>query len=176
MMNIRFVAPFVQAARDVLMTEAHTEVVVERWSIHPAHHRPTRGLSVIVPVTGRLGGYVLYNIATPVALHLVQAMLGERIDGLDQVARSGLAELANVISGTASIYLERMGFACILAPPALVTLDDLALFRDDSTCALDPFSDLPPDLRRALSSSRIAVPLQAPMGMMSLEVGLRNYA
>ena len=47
-------------------------------------------------------------------------MLGEEIHEFDNLARSGIAELGNVITGNASVKLSAAGYEANISPPALL--------------------------------------------------------
>ncbi len=78
-------------------------------------------VSAVVLVSGDLNGWVSYEFRRKDALRLVGVMLQERVFELDEMAESALGEVANMITGNAAIALEREGYACVLAPPLLLS-------------------------------------------------------
>ena len=66
-------------------------------------------------VTGELSGAVMYRMSEATALAIVGRMMGQKFDELDALARSGVGELGNVITGRAGVLLERAGIRADIA-------------------------------------------------------------
>lgn len=117
--QLRFLNPFIRAAADVLEKEvgAQTErgpVGVERT----AH--TTQDVTALIGVTGRVRGVVAYGMSDETARTIVGVMLGEPCPVFDELAQSGIAELANVITGRASIELANNGFPAEISTPTII--------------------------------------------------------
>jgi len=91
------------------------------------HQGPLRGADVntIIGVTGQLEGQVIYTFDERVALRIASALMGEAVEELDELAKSAVAELGNIITGNAAIGLSENGYNCILTPPTLLTGKEL---------------------------------------------------
>ncbi len=74
-------------------------------------------VSALVRVSGDLIGWVSYEFRNEDALRVVSLMLTERVFELDELGRSALGEMANMITGNAAAALEQAGFTCELKPP-----------------------------------------------------------
>lgn len=118
-MKTGFVNPFIEAAIKVLSVEAGC--TVDRGTPRLETDKAvTNDLAVIVGVTGEARGLVMYNFAEITAKGIASAMFGHPIPTLDRLAESALAELANVITGSAAMNLEREGYMCTLTPPTMI--------------------------------------------------------
>jgi chemotaxis protein CheX len=118
-MKVEFLNPFIAAAASVLQQEVGTDV--SRGPI-----RVQKGLfvssdvTVLISLVGRVQGTVLLYMSYETAQALVSAILGQAFDAFDELAQSGIAELANVITGLSSTKLAEVGYASIISVPMLI--------------------------------------------------------
>ena len=81
-------------------------------------------VTVILGITGDLEGQFLIGYQKSTALNIARAMMGNPdYPELDEMGKSALSELGNMIGGLTSTGLSDMGFFCNLSPPTLVTTD-----------------------------------------------------
>jgi chemotaxis protein CheX len=111
--------PFVEAARDVMATELQSDVTPEKLAIATGA-ATTLDVTAVVGITGHVTGIAIYGMPESLAVGMVSQMLGSPIAGLDDLALSGIAELANVITGRASTLLSQKGIHTKLAPPIVL--------------------------------------------------------
>lgn len=119
-MKVEYVNPFVKAATSVLKTELGSSAERLEMSLK---HEPVIGgdVNVIVGITGQVVGQVIYSMGAECATAMASVMIGEPVGQLDELAKSALAELSNMITGHAAIGLAESGFSCVITPPALLT-------------------------------------------------------
>jgi len=111
-------------------------------------------ITAVVGVTGSLSGAVMYRMSEATALAIVGHMMGRKFDELDALARSGVGELGNVITGRAGVLLERAGVRAEIAPPMLIVGRG--------------------NLMSSLEIPRLMVPLQTNAGDIDLQIALRT--
>ena len=87
------------------------------------------------------------------ALAIVGQMMGQSFSQLDALARSGVGELGNVITGRAGVLLERAGVRAEIAPPMLIVGRG--------------------GLMSSLDIPRLVVPLQTGAGPIDLQIALK---
>jgi len=118
-MKVEYVEPFIRAARDVL--KIMMDLDTERGELRASDaFIPSKEASVIIGVTGDLSGSILYSFPKDMTLSMVEIMAGMTVDELDSFVASALAEVANIISGNALIYLSTNNYTCDLVPPQIV--------------------------------------------------------
>jgi len=79
-------------------------------------------VTVILGITGDLEGQFLLGYNNTTALNIARVMLGNPdYPELDEMGKSALSELGNMIGGLTSTGLSDLGFFCNLSPPTLVT-------------------------------------------------------
>jgi chemotaxis protein CheX len=118
-MQAQLVDIFIKAAVEVLEQETGAEVA--HGSVRVLSSAQTsEDITVMIGVTGDLRGTVLLGSSERTARAVVSRMMGESCPLFDELAQSGIAELANVVAGRASHGLEAAGFAVTISPPTLV--------------------------------------------------------
>ena len=147
--------PFLLAARGVLEQELGGEVgrgpvTVERGDFESGE------VTAVIGVTGALSGAIMYRMSEATALAIVGKMMGQQFNELDALARSGVGELGNVITGRAGVLLSEAGYPSNITPPALV------IGKGTMITTLD--------------LHRLVFPLQTEVGSLEIQVVLKAAA
>lgn len=101
-MRVQIVNRYVQAALDVISKE--TGLPVQRGGLLlEGNPYSTEDVTAVIGISGQLSGSIYLSMAETVALRLISAMLGQEAAELDDLGQSGIAEMANVIAGSAGI-------------------------------------------------------------------------
>ncbi len=145
--------PFLLAAKGVLEQELGGEVGRGKVAVEKGDFSAGE-VTAVVGVTGALSGAVMYRMSEATALAIVGRMMGQKFAELDALARSGVGELGNVITGRAGVLLERAGISADIAPPMLI------VGRGSSLSSLD----IP----------RLVVPLNTNAGEIDLQIALKK--
>ncbi len=145
--------PFLLAAKGVLEQElggsvGRGQVRVEKGEFEAGE------VTAVVGVTGALSGAVMFRMSEATALAIVGQMMGRKFDELDALARSGVGELGNVITGRAGVLLERAGVRAEIAPPMLIVGRG--------------------GLMSSLDIPRLMVPLGTTAGAIDMQIALRK--
>lgn len=126
-MKAEYINPFLESAKNVI------EQVVQ---IKPATGVPGLKPFVIVDnyifiqigINGQMQGRVVFGISVPVALKMISAMMGGFIiSEIDEIGRSAISELGNMISGNASTILYNQGVHVDITPPTFINTADVTL-------------------------------------------------
>ena len=118
-MNVKFMNPFVDAARDVLKAECGIEVTRGNITLQKSALTSDE-ITVLISLVGQVQGVVLYSLSIQTGLALVSRVMGQEFTEFDNLAQSGVAELGNVITGRATINLAEAGFEANLSPPTMI--------------------------------------------------------
>lgn len=120
-MKVEYLNPFTQACFDIL---------VQIGGFNPKKGKlqlknepvPSYGVSVLVGVIGEVKGQVIYSLTEETGKKIASAMMmGMPVDEFDEMAKSAISELANMITGNASTALSAQGYEIDISPPTLVT-------------------------------------------------------
>lgn len=90
---------------------------------------------IMIGMTGQLSGNVMFGIQEQVALKIVSAMMGGFvITEMDEMSKSAISELGNMISGNASTILSNQGVAVDITPPQVVNSSSLNISPQRALC------------------------------------------
>jgi chemotaxis protein CheX len=154
-MRVQIINRYVQAALDVISKE--TQLPVQRGGLLlEGNPYSTEDVTAVIGISGQLSGSIYLSMAETVALKLISAILGQDASELDELGQSGIAEIANVIAGTAGIQLAEENIGTIINPPLVLVGRGARL----STVEIQ----------------RLVVPLTTAYGEVKLHVALREAA
>jgi chemotaxis protein CheX len=118
--RVEYINPFVQAAFSVLKTTTGSSSSRGELSLKGKAFL-TRAVTVSAGVVGEIHGTVFYSMDEDVALGVAGAMLGGApVPEFDELARSAIAELSNMITGNAATLLAEAGEICDISPPTVL--------------------------------------------------------
>lgn len=118
-MKVEYIEPFVSAAVSILTSEL--EIDVERGKLRAdGSYFTTKEVSVLIGITGEVEGNVVYGVHRSVAMDIAGKMMGQPQKSFDDMCKSAIAELGNIISGHAATILEKNKIACAISPPSLI--------------------------------------------------------
>lgn len=153
-MNVKFLSPFVEAAFSVLEAEVGLETAQRGDLTLERSACTTDDVTALISMVGQIRGVALYGMSKAMALKLVSQILDQPFEEFDELAQSGIGELANVITGQASKRLAEAGYEAKISPPTLI------LGKGTLVSTLD--------------FDRIKVPMLTPMGEIQIHLALRE--
>ncbi|MBI1389516.1 MAG: chemotaxis protein CheX [bacterium] len=153
-MKVEYINPFIESASEVL--EEIAQLHSDRGNLRLKQtNEPFRDVCAIIGVVGDIQGQVIYGFDQSTARNVVsRMMMGAEVTEFDEMARSALGELGNIVSGRASIKLEKLGKNIDLSPPTLVMATNVHI--------------------SSLKIGMIVVPLGTDCGVIDLYVGLEE--
>ncbi|MEI7743171.1 MAG: chemotaxis protein CheX [Chloroflexota bacterium] len=152
-MRVQLVNCYVRAAADVIAQE--TRDAVKRGGVKLEKDAyTTEDVTAMVGVNGAMGGSFFLSMSEKTALGLVSSMMGQECETFDELAQSGIAELANVVAGAASVGLSELGYQTNITPPLLLLGSKAKI--------------------SAVEIQRLVVPLTTTHGHVNVHVALRE--
>lgn len=119
------IRPFVVSALQVIEQVAQVRPVLGGTAYRPLSETTDR-FRVVIEFFGEMTGDVVLGLREQVALRLVSAMMGGwELPGLDEMGKSAISELGNMIGGNACVLLSNEGRIVNLAPPRLLVPGDV---------------------------------------------------
>ncbi len=118
-MKVDFINPFISAALDVVKSTINCDLVRGQLRLETSKVA-SNDVTVVVGVTGDAEGIVLYGMTERTAKALAAQLLDQRVPVFDALAESAVAELGNMIAGSATVELEKHDYSCRLTPPTLL--------------------------------------------------------
>jgi len=153
-MKVEYVNPFIESASGVLEEIAQLKTERGKLTLKDAK-APFRDVCVILGVVGQVHGQIIYGFDEGTAKNIVsKMMMGAEVLELDEMARSALGELGNMVTGKASIALESLGVKIDISPPTMVMAKNLQI--------------------SSIKIPMIIVPLESEIGTVDVYVGLEG--
>lgn len=117
-MKAEFINPFVQSLLTVLGKEAPGEWTRGRLSLGQNLFHGN-DLNVMIGVTGTIEGQVVLSMDVATAQSIISAMTEQAVSDIDELGKSALGELANMVTGNAVAALSEVGHSVLITPPSL---------------------------------------------------------
>lgn len=155
-MNAEIINPFVAAAFTFFEKEYKTKIT--QGSLSPVQSPfPGKDVNVVIGLSGSLRGQVIFCLSLETARQIASLMLygyGMPVDDFDEIAKSAISEMGNIIAGNAATSLNQAGLSCIITPPSLLLGQEISF----------SFKDL----------QILVVPLNMDVGEITILVAIKN--
>lgn len=113
--------PFLVAARQVLKQVCDVDIKFGPIS-RDDYYINGEPLFIMIGVTGEISGQVCIVMENEVAKDIaVRMMQGREVNEIDELARSAISELGNMIMGNAATLLSNDNIDIEITPPTLIT-------------------------------------------------------
>ncbi len=120
-MRAEHVNPFIQSFSYIFKNVAGLDVVMGKAFIR-SNPIIIGEISIIVGVTGDLRGQVVVSMSTETALKLAsRMMMGIEVLTLDEISKSALSEIGNMILGNSATGLYNLNIKIDITPPNIIT-------------------------------------------------------
>jgi chemotaxis protein CheX len=118
-MNVDYINPFIEASQSVLMMMTGNKPELGQVYIRKSPFK-SDNVAVIVGLTGKIRGQVILSFSQKSALAVASAMMGGMtVSVLDEISKSAISELANMIMGNTATLLASRGIGIEITPPSL---------------------------------------------------------
>lgn len=125
-MNVEYINPFIEGAKDVLSQIGFNPVLGKIFLKNYPYE--SNAVVVIVGITGKLRGQAIFSMSKDAALKIAsQMMMGMEVAELDEMSKSAISELTNMILGkTATIFYDK-GVGIEITPPSFLLGDNMVI-------------------------------------------------
>lgn len=119
-MKAQMINPFLESAHLVLQQMIQIEPVRGELAIKDVEFAH-QYIWIKVGLKGNIAGDVVFGLHESVALKLISAMMGGmEVIHIDDLGKSAISEIGNMISGNASTLLSNQGVVVDISPPILL--------------------------------------------------------
>ncbi|UUZ84165.1 chemotaxis protein CheX [Paenibacillus sp. P26] len=119
-MKAELINPFLESARTVIEQVANVRPSTGQLGIKEVIF-VEKYIWIQIGMTGQMQGDIVFGLHEDVALRVVSAMMGGfSITELDEMSKSAISELGNMISGNASTMLFNQGVRVDITPPKVL--------------------------------------------------------
>jgi CheY-specific phosphatase CheX len=137
-MNVAYINPLIQATQAVFTQMVHVPLALGRPYLRPADEQPSRqyGTSGAIGLSGAVSGLIVLSLSERVALAMGSGLAGTTFPELNPDCFDALAEIVNMIAGTAKKQLP--GGQVTLTMPSLLPTAKVA-FPPSTPIIVIPF-------------------------------------
>lgn len=126
-MNIEYINPFIEASQTVLMQTAMIEAKLGKVFLKDSPYQSDT-VAIIVGLTGKIRGQVVFTMSSAVAMSIASAMMmGMPVTELDEISKSAISEMTNMILGNTATILYNKGIGIEITPPSFVMGENLQI-------------------------------------------------
>ncbi|CAM4243236.1 chemotaxis protein CheX [Saccharibacillus endophyticus] len=126
-MDVTHVNPFIESFMKVMPQLGFAEVRKGGLGIK-GQDLTCSGIIILVGIVGALKGNVVYRIDTEHAKKIASTMMmGMPVEQLDDMARSALSELSNMLTATAATEFAGLGISIDISTPTLLSGDNISV-------------------------------------------------
>lgn len=119
-MKAEYINPFIKASTEVLRQIANLEFKTGAPYLKTSPFGADN-LIILVGITGEIRGQAVISMTEPMARQVASSMMmGMPVDSLDEMAKSALSELGNMIMGNTATLLFNNGVNIDITPPTLM--------------------------------------------------------
>lgn len=97
---------------------------------------PRFSIFTVIGFGGTMEGHLVYGLHYKAAVFIVSKMMGMPYEQLDELAYSAIGEMGNMVGGALAMNLEKFGQKVTIAPPSVVTGEQLKLHVEGVILAL----------------------------------------
>jgi len=126
-MKVEYINPFIEASQTVLKQIASLDAKLGKIYLKTAPYR-SEDVIIMVGLTGKIRGQAVFSLTKDFAMRIASAMMmGMPISEFDDMAKSAISELANMIMGNAATILYNRGINIDITPPSLLMGENMQI-------------------------------------------------
>jgi chemotaxis protein CheX len=119
-MKAEYINPFLESARMVIEQMIQIRPSTGQLSIRDIKFADNH-VWIQIGISGHMNGDIVFGLSESVALRMISAMMGGYvITEIDEMGKSAISELGNMISGNASTMLYNQGVHVDISPPKIM--------------------------------------------------------
>ncbi|REK75826.1 chemotaxis protein CheX [Paenibacillus paeoniae] len=128
-MKAEYINPFLESAKIVIEQLVQIKPATGQLGVKDIKFVENY-IWIQIGLNGQMNGDIVFGLSEQVALKMVSAMMGGyAISEIDEMGRSAISELGNMISGNASTILYNQGVRVDITPPKLIQSAQAAGFN-----------------------------------------------
>lgn len=136
-MKIEYIEPFIKASQNILLQVVNEEATLGKLFLKDSTFHGDNVI-IIIGIAGDVRGQVIFNLSQRSACNVVSKMMcGMPVSSLDDMAKSAIGELANMISGNAAMLFSEQKVNLDITPPTIMIGDNIEISttKSQSICA-----------------------------------------
>jgi chemotaxis protein CheX len=136
-MDVEYINPFIAASVRVIQQVTGLSVNIGRIYTKSTPYQSNKIL-VIIGVTGSIHGNVVINLDKESACKVASGMMSTRVTELDELSKSAIAELCNMILGNTATIFSENNLLVDISPPTMLIGKQIELNAHNSVVICVP--------------------------------------
>jgi len=118
--NVKYINPFIKATQSVLKNACQEDTSLGKLFLKQSPYSSNR-VAIIIGITGHIKGQVIFSIGEETACYIAsKMMMGMPVNDLDEMAKSAISELTNMILGNTATMFYNDGVLIDITPPSFL--------------------------------------------------------
>lgn len=131
-MDVKYVNPFLESFTSVMPQLGYSNIEKGNLSVK-GQDLVNSGVNIIIGIVGKMRGNVVYSIGTESAKRIASTMMmGMPVDELDEMSKSALSELANMLTASAATHFYNLGLPIDISTPTLLQGENISIKMSSS--------------------------------------------
>ncbi len=129
-MDVTYINPFIEACQFIITKVTGFEVTLGKIFVKQSPYAG-ENVAVIIGVTGRVRGTAVFSLKPQAACKIAGAMIGTPVLALDEMGKSAISELSNMILGKAATIFSDRDIRIDISPPTLLMGENMQFSADN---------------------------------------------
>lgn len=126
-MDVKYVNPFIQSFNSVMPQLGFNNVRIGKMGAKKKDLVDT-GVVIILGIVGDVKGNVVYTLSVDSAKRIASTMMmGMPIEQFDDMAKSALQELTNMLTANAATFFSNIGITIDISTPTLLQGENISI-------------------------------------------------
>jgi chemotaxis protein CheX len=126
-MNIEYINPFIEASQTVLKQIANIDAKLGKVYLKTSPYK-SEDVIIMVGLTGKIRGQAIFSMTKKLAMSIASSMMfGMPVTEFDEISKSAISELTNMILGNTATLLYNRGTSIEITPPSLLMGQNLQI-------------------------------------------------
>ncbi len=139
-MKVEYINPFLKASVEVLRMMAQMEFTMGKPYLKTSPFT-AENMIIVVGITGEIRGQAVISMGLDMAKTIASAMMmGMPVEEMDEMAKSALSELGNMIMGNSATLLFNQGVNIDITPPTLMMGENMSISSAQMTTLSVPLN------------------------------------
>ena len=126
-MDVKYVNPFIESFTAVMPQLGYNNIQEGNLSVK-GQELVNSGVNIIIGIVGKMRGNVVYSINIESAKRIASTMMmGMPVEELDEMSKSALSELANMLTASAATNFYNLGLPIDISTPTLLQGENMSI-------------------------------------------------
>lgn len=125
--NVEYINPFITSSATIIKQMANIDSKIGKLTLKESPY--TGGnVAIFIGITGQIKGQVIFSLDIESAKIVASSMMGGMpMDEFNEIAKSAVSEMTNMILGNAATLLSNKGILIDITPPSLLIGEKLQI-------------------------------------------------